>query len=207
MSELGEQIDKGEIREKYDDLYPKFQQLGEKIKEIIEHGLKSERNKIDYFSVKFRLKEFDSFIKKIIKKKCFENPFEAINDILGVRVITYFKSDRVKVREFITNEFELIKPVDDKSMALSLEEFGYQAIHCDVKLNKTRQKLPECNEYKDSCAEIQICTINQHAWSEIFHKMDYKPKDPSLKLPSELKRRLGLLISKNTITVDSYEYR
>lgn len=42
MPELSEQIDKGVIREKYDALYPKFQQLGEKIKVIIEHGLRSE---------------------------------------------------------------------------------------------------------------------------------------------------------------------
>ncbi|MFW9973211.1 MAG: tetratricopeptide repeat protein [Candidatus Odinarchaeota archaeon] len=143
----------------------------------------------------WRVKDFDSFFKKIIKnKKHQESPFETIYDILGVRIITFIKSDLELAKEIVQNEFELLEGPDDKSKKLSYKEFGYRSIHYVVKLNQERARLTECSDYKDLRAEIQIRTIVENAWAEIEHHWNYKPDDKDNKMDNILKHRLhGLM--------------
>ena len=143
----------------------------------------------------YRVKEFDSFLRKIIKNKKYqENPFETIDDILGVRIITFIKSDLDLVSKIVQNEFELLEGPDDKSMKSSYKEFGYRSIHYIVKLNQKRAELPECRDYKDLRAEIQIRTIIENAWAEIEHHWNYKPDKKDNKMDDILKHRLyGLM--------------
>lgn len=132
---------------------------------------------------------------KILKyKEYFKDPFGTIDDLLGVRIITFFKSDLTKVLKIIENEFEILEGPDDKSEKLNSTEFGYRSIHYIVKLNKKRADLSECSEYKDLRAEIQIRTIIENAWAEIDHHWNYKPDIEDKKLDEKFQRRLyGLM--------------
>lgn len=188
-----EEFKEGEIFKKYQELRPKFEQFCEKIKEIIEHELNSEENQIEHLPNIYRIKEFDSFLKKIHRKKCYDYPFDVINDLLGVRVITYYESDLKKVENLILDQFEQVEPPEDKKDDLSSSEFGYRSIHYIVKLDKKRKNLPECRDYRDLYAEIQIRTISQQAWAEIQHQLEYKPMEPNMEIPDDLKRRINRL--------------
>ena len=50
-----------------------------------------------------RVKEYDSFVRKILRKD-IDNP-EEINDLLGLRVICFILSDTKKVNEVIEKNF------------------------------------------------------------------------------------------------------
>ena len=135
-------------------------------------------------------------MEKILKNvKYQKDPFETIDDLLGVRVITFIKSDLDAVKKIIEKEFEVLKGPDDKVEKLSIHEFGYRSIHYIVKLNQKRAELPECGEYKDFRAEIQIRTNIENAWAEIEHHWNYKPDNEDNKLDEKLKRRLNGLMA------------
>ena len=134
-------------------------------------------------------------MKKILTDEKYQkNPFGTIDDLLGVRVITFIKSDLIAVSEIIEREFEILEGPVDKSEKLSTREFGYRSIHFIVKLNEKQSELPECSEYKDLKAEIQIRTIIENAWAEVEHHWNYKPDNEDILLDKPLKRRLyGLM--------------
>ncbi|MFX1317352.1 MAG: tetratricopeptide repeat protein, partial [Promethearchaeota archaeon] len=153
-----------------------------------------------------RIKNFESFSEKILRKQYFQNPFEDIKDILGLRIITYYESDLEKVIDIITNQFEILKGPIDKGELLKPSEFGYRSIHLIVSMNEKRKELPECREYKDLCAEIQIRTVIEHAWAEIQHHLDYKPDISKLELSDNLKRRLDSLMALFEIANREFDY-
>ena len=124
-----------------------------------------------------------------------ENPFGTIEDLLGVRVITFIKSDLFAVSEIIEKEFDILEGPDDKSEKLSTREFGYRSIHYIVKLNEKRAELPECSEYKELKVEIQIRTIIENAWAEVEHHWNYKPDNGDNLLDEALQRRLYALMA------------
>lgn len=195
-----DKIDIEKIREKYDDLKPKFKEFGKKIKEILEHELEREKFKIEHLPVQYRIKNFDSLIKKINYKHYFNDPLNETKDILGGRVITYYKSDLERVKQIIENQFEIIEGAEDMLDRLKIREFGYRSIHYIVRLNDDRKKLPECRKYKNLCAEIQLCTITEHIWAEIEHHLNYKTLNPENKLDINLERKLYALMALFEIT-------
>lgn len=63
----------------------------------------------------------------------------------------------------------------DKSQLIEQAEntFGYKGLHLDMKLDETREIMPEYSRYKDIVFEVQIRTIIQDAWSALDHKIKY----------------------------------
>ena len=134
-------FEEGRIEEKYQDLRPKFNNFGQKIKEILNSKLQEES--ILHFTIEYRVKSFESFLKKVHIKKYYDNPFEKITDLLGIRIITYFSSDLEKVNDIILNQFTVIKGPNNKINLLKISEFGYRSIHYLVKIDhkkKTKKK-------------------------------------------------------------------
>lgn len=138
----------------------------------------------DVNSFKYRLKEPEHLIEKIIRKRIlepsvvidFKNYRERITDLIGVRVLHLFKNDWQKIGAFINQEWKYIeRPViyiraGDNSM-LSSDDYqvkehwlGYRSIHYMVTLNLGKSSY---------IAEIQVRTIFEEAWSEIDHKLRY----------------------------------
>lgn len=130
-----------------------------------------------------RVKEYDSFVGKILRKD-IDNP-EEINDLLGLRVICFILSDTKKLNEVIEKNFSVVVKKDDKTEAYGSERFGYRSVHYIISISKDRQKLPEYEYHNDLKFEIQIRTILEHAWAEIEHDRNYKSVS---ELPSDLRR-------------------
>lgn len=129
-----------------------------------------------------REKNIESLKKKLTKvnengeiyfKEKNINTLNDIEDLAGVRAIFYLESEANKFINSIYEEFDS-KNIVHKS---KVEEKGYNATHLIVKLNKERLQLPEYSRYKDLRCEIQITTMLNHAWSEIEHKIIYKPEE------------------------------
>jgi len=136
-------------------------------------------------TIKIRVKSFDSYYKKILRK--LNNPESrdrafAINDLLGLRIVCPFIENLTTIESIIRGKYEL---VDEKRKGIhhTFKEFGYDSIHMIVKVPS--KVLARYRISEDIVCEVQLRTILQDAWAEVEHELVYKanfsPFDESLK--------------------------
>jgi putative GTP pyrophosphokinase len=138
-----------------------------------------------------RAKDPASFLKKaetlVNGKLKYKEPLSEIQDQIGARIITYFKSDVERIDAIVRRFF---KPIEFRDRVPESEwEFGYFGRHyvliipTDVKSGSIdRKTIPDF-------FELQVKTLFQHAWSEADHDVGYKPG--SIPLTPEEKRKLA----------------
>lgn len=136
-------------------------------------------------SVRYRVKDAEHLIEKIIRKKG-ENPerkitiatyLTEITDLIGIRVLHLFKEEWVTIHQNIIDTWNLKEDViayhragDDKNIfeenkCIPKEhKSGYRSIHYIIESQPTKLK---------TYAEIQVRTIFEEAWSEIDHTVRY----------------------------------
>lgn len=132
--------------------------------------------KVKIHSIPHRIKNIDSLITKIRKKK-IARPFDQIHDLVGFRVICLFLSDIEKIGKAIEAKFNVFDK-DDKINEEESKVFGYMSLHLKAKL---KQPLREEIDQKIANIpfEIQVRTIAQDAWASISHYLDYKTNNIS----------------------------
>lgn len=171
----------------YSQKRPLYELLSKKVRDLIDEVLHSE--KINYASIEFRAKTIESFKRKLEKGITFKP--EEMQDLAGIRIIGYVKSDIEKTTEIVKKLFEIDENRSmDKSAILGTDKVGYRSIHLIAKYPKERTKWIEYKQFEGLYFEIQIRTILQHAWAEIQHDRNYKFSGI---LPKEIQRRFSLL--------------
>lgn len=175
--------------EKYRDVKLLYNSLGENLKQVIEVLI--EEQKISYLSISYRIKEEESFIEKIDRKK-YSNPFEEIEDICGIRIICYYKTDVDKIGGIISSEFNVLES-QDKEDLLAADQFGYRSTHFIVKIEDSWAEIPNYRKLNGLKCEIQVRTVLMHSWAEIQHKLAYKKESF---IPEEIKRKLFRISAK-----------
>lgn len=177
------------IKETYQNKIPKYDKLGANLTQAIEILL--EEHSIQYLKVYYRIKETDSFIGKI-DRKGYNEPFEDIEDICGVRIICYYGSDTEKVCKIINEEFNVLTS-QDKEELLNPDQFGYRSHHFIVQVKNDWLLTPNYKGLEDLKAEIQIRTNLMHTWAEIEHELGYKKEED---IPAKFRRRFSRLSAK-----------
>ncbi len=136
---------------------------------------------IDKFSRKYQSKLED-------EKKEYEIR-DYITDLIGIRIICLYEKNIQEIGRTLTSNLRLIDSTDKSKLLEQTENtFGYKGLHLDLKLDATREIMPEYFIYKDLYFEVQIRTIIQDAWSVLDHKIKYKRS-----IPHGLKRRINSL--------------
>lgn len=145
------------------------------------------RNEMEgkYFirDVQSRTKSFDSILEKMRRT---DRPYEAFDDLAGVRVIINYLSDLSKVLDFINTDGGFkVTNTDDRTQQPGFG--GYRACHMTVQvlaphLADKEGKYPLC--------EIQIRTSYQDSWSVKTHALTYKQERD---VPPDLLNLLELL--------------
>ena len=181
--------DNDSLIKKYFYLFPKYNRLGENVKEVLENKLNSED--ISYVYVDARVKKLNQFIKKIERKK-YKEPFSQTEDLCGIRIICFFQNDVEKIGEIIKKEFKVLS-TSDKQKEVESTAFGYRSKHYIIKIKKNWCKIPNYEGMDDLKVEIQVRTILMHAWAEIEHKLAYKKETH---IPPQFRRRFSLLSAK-----------
>jgi len=144
-----------------------------------------------------RVKERDECIKKFNEK--YRAGLETnvqeyrildhITDLIGVRVVCLYEDDIEKIKELLSDHFEVVDITDKIAQIENTENsFGYKGLHLDLKLNEKRKGLPEYSQFVDLGFEVQVRTIIQDSWSVLDHKIKYKKS-----IPINLKRRINSL--------------
>lgn len=168
-------------REKIDINDKKF----EKVMFLYRAALKELKTKIDilqeelklfsgYEPVEYvitRIKKPESILNKLERKNLeptYENMFEKIDDIAGIRIVCNFKSDVYKLVDIISS-FQDVRLLDKKDYLKNPKTSGYRSYHIilEVPVNFSSGIM-----YVK--VELQIRTLAMDFWASLEHKLKYK---------------------------------
>ncbi|MGN6575922.1 MAG: DUF429 domain-containing protein [Nocardioides sp.] len=148
---------------------------------------------INYLSVTGRAKSVASFAAKADRTldgvPLFRDPLEEITDQIGVRVITYLRSDVTAVADLLDDQLRVLDDRDMGQETARQGRFGYASRHLLVSVDPVRGAAPEA--LRGRRAQVQVRTVLQHAWAEFEHAIRYKGTIPEEHVP-ELDRRFTL---------------
>lgn len=124
-----------------------------------------------------RAKSTSSFMTKAHKldesgKRKYNDPINEIQDQVGARIVTFYKSDVERIRDAVLGFCRSIEhkhhipPTDN--------QFGYEGVHFILLLPRELITPTLENENLPRVFELQIKTLFQHAWSEAEHDLAYK---------------------------------
>ena len=128
----------------------------------------------DYEPVEYvitRLKKPESILDKLQRKNLdenYENMFEKIEDIAGLRIVCNFKSDVYKLVDIISG-FQDVRILDKKDYMKNPKTSGYRSYHIilEVPVNFSSGIM-----YVK--VELQIRTLAMDFWASLEHKLKYK---------------------------------
>ena len=178
-------MDASQIATKWKEEEPKLKKLGEKVVSFLKDAL---YKKEMHPEISYRTKEIQSIIKKIQRKSKEKSyTYDDLRDKLGVRVVCPFLSDLDIVDSIINTSF-IVRKVEKKKEQIDFNRLDYQSNHYDVSIKA------DVIDFDDSnfIFEIQVRTMNQHAWANSAHILYYKQ---DIVLPDEMKHRIYRLLS------------
>ena len=139
--------------------------------DILQEEMKlfSEYEPVEY--VITRLKKPESIISKLERKNLsltYQNMFDNIDDIAGLRIVCNFKSDVYKLVDIISG-FQDVKILYKKDYMKEPKTSGYRSYHiiAEVPVNFSSGIM-----YVK--VEIQIRTLAMDFWASLEHKLKYK---------------------------------
>jgi putative GTP pyrophosphokinase len=151
--------------------------------------------------ISFRTKDLLSIVKKVKKKQSEkEYSYDHLNDKLGLRIICSYKEDLDKVDSFLRNNF-IIKKAEYKKDILDFDKLDYTSNHYDASIRTDIGTFKTIAHLENLVFEIQVRTLNQHAWSNTAHSLAYKQEADIHPL---LKRRVYRLLSLYEIADDEF---
>jgi ppGpp synthetase/RelA/SpoT-type nucleotidyltranferase len=160
--------------------------------EALELSLKGHFNaqpRID--RVNARAKSVDRFLAKaqatVDGQPKYAEPLRQIQDQIGARIITFYRSDVERVSEIVLKYY---RPIENRALVPESEwEFGYFGQHFVLLIPSDVIDPSIDRTLMPQFFELQVKTLFQHAWSEANHDLGYKPGD--IPLSSDAKRRLA----------------
>ncbi len=137
-------------------------------------------------SIKSRVKDYDSIIRKVIRKKIprtLESIEANIHDIAGVRVICSFEDDIYRLANCLLQQDD-ITLIQRKDYIKNPKPSGYRSLHLIVSVPIFLE-----DEKKNVHVEVQLRTIAMDFWASLEHKLKYK-KNLSPEIQEALTREL-----------------
>lgn len=166
----------------FDSTRPIFARLEIEVNFIIERSIEDAALKIH--SVSSRVKERNSFIKKI-ERKSYAHPQNEIEDCVGFRIVCLFLADLKRLDDLVHKSFKVLRSENKAEGSTDdASEFGYMSHHYICSLPEGYSG-PRYDDLKEIVFEIQCRTILMDAWANVSHHLDYKGE---ASIPSHLKR-------------------
>jgi ppGpp synthetase/RelA/SpoT-type nucleotidyltranferase len=153
-----------EARTRFIDERPQFEALARRVEGEIRALVRARGFDCQ---VSGRAKDVASFVGKCICKG-YSHPWEQVTDKVGVRITVGDPRSIASIVALLPDQYEVLS-VEDKSVALRKDEkIGYSGVHVQVRVAADTATVGgEC--------EIQVRTAAQNLWSEMSHKLLYKP--------------------------------
>ena len=126
-------------------------------------------------TIKYRVKSFESYYAKLlhlVRSASHDHPDSVcVTDIIGMRVVCPFIEDVALAERCIRSQFQ-VGEIDRKGAEFSVREFGYESVHCLIRVSD--DLLESFHLAGPFDCEVQIRTILQDAWAEVEHELVYK---------------------------------
>jgi len=191
------------LRSWYDEKVPIYKPLVEKLENICREILNKEA--IDYVLIEARLKDFESFEKKLVRKG-YRNP-EEVADLAGVMIVGSVLSNAELISKKIKSgkEFQIDwDKSEDHAIKLAEDRVGYRGKnYVSVFREEAFGSTDEYRKFKGLRFEIQTKTLLDYAWSTIEHDRNYKTAD-DLTEKNDIRRRFKL--AAGTLELVDYEF-
>ncbi len=176
-------------------LHSRLDPIFSKLLSALETDLRSNLKLISMPSYKARVKNFESYyrkLKKINNSNSSTSEIPLINDLLGLRVICPFLEDVSIIENQLTKMYSVVE-IEKKGAERNFSEFGYESIHVLIEVPKALIQEKCTKEEilllpKEVLCEVQIRTVLQDAWAEVEHELIYKAEFSPFDLP--LRRKL-----------------
>jgi len=174
----------GRLKPRYDELAVFLRELMEALAEGL--GL--------HPIVQARAKSMESFAEKIARPgKSYSDPLCQITDFCGVRVIVHTLDELDALESVLGACLDIDRGnSEDKLGRLRSGEFGYRSRHYIVSLREGAVfpvSVPErAAELMGLKAELQLRTMAQHIWADLYHELGYKNE---FRLPAKWERELA----------------
>lgn len=153
-------------------------------------------DKLHVDKISCRVKTIDSYMGKINKERDgklkYETPIKEIQDLIGARVVVYYKQTADEIFDYLSKYFSVVERT--RVIPDEPSKFGYEGIHLVCFISPII-----FNKYKGETLlpdffELQIKTLYQHAWGQAEHGLGYKP---GVKLESDEKRKLAFIAAQS----------
>lgn len=187
---------------KLKEVYEKRREKYEQMCFVVESILRARTKEVGLMPPEFqrRVKTFEAFLGKIQEKRDngepIKEPFADIEDIAGSRANCLFEEDVEAICSLIEDggDFDVCSKTQIESTAIKRfkrvgtllgeggwqeepeekKRIGYNATHYIVKLTPARTQHIEYRNLRDIKCEIQVKTIQDHAWAQVDHRLRYK---------------------------------
>lgn len=187
-----------EVESKWKLEKPIYEALGSEVQIF----LKNEILRREVFpEITYRTKDLLSIIKKIERKSIEKKySYDDLKDKLGLRVICSF-SNQLEMIDKIIHENFIVEKAEYKKDDLDFDKLDYTSNHYDLKINSSKILTENEEAFKNLVFELQVRSINQHAWSSSAHTLTYKKES---EIPPNLKRKVYRLLSLYEIADDEF---
>lgn len=140
----------------------------------IENEIALKLNKIGlFFRIFSRSKSKQSFEKKVSAGNRRDDG-RKIQDIIGIRVVCYFRKDEEIVEKILKKMYVL----DNESVTChSAETFCPRCNNFVLKINDSNRIINLNDSLIDQTFEVQVRTVFSEGWHEVEHDMRYKHKE------------------------------
>lgn len=192
---------RGALLHRYQESLPTFEGIMAEVRRAMEQVLVARDLRV---TLRARVKSFESLYAKLIRlgRKSGADAVSARGpagtvsayDIVALRIVCPFLEDVARAEAGIREVFS-VEEIERKGSHYSVREFGYESVHCLIRLpdEMTRRFLLA----EDFACEVQIRTILQEAWAEVEHELVYKAT--ATPFDETLKRKLAALNANLTL--------
>lgn len=153
----------GDARTRFASERPLYQQLADSVADQLRSDLREEGVPA---VTKGRAKDVASFVGKCLRKN-YDDPWGQVTDKAGVRVTVENVGDVPKVSALVRNRWSVVDEQDKTKNLWDEDKVGYGGMHLQV-------EMPDGPVVGGQC-EIQVRSAAQNLWSEMSHRLLYKP--------------------------------
>ena len=177
------------ILQEYEDNLPRFREVEAQVRETLRRTFQEAG--LAVAAIESRVKGHDSFAGKLELKGHKYNSLANLTDILGLRVITFYIDDVVKVASAVERLFTIDwENSVDKRKIHEIDSFGYLSLHYICSIPDFPYRF-----------EIQMRTLLQHAWANMDHDTGYKS---GVEIPKRYLRNMSRLAGMLELVDDEF---
>ena len=181
------------ILDEYHEKLPLFERMQSLILKKIRSSL--DENHVLIAALESRIKTETSLAGKLERKGYKYHSLGDITDVLGVRIVTFYSNEVALISAHVEQllDIDWENSIDNRKM-LETDRFGYLSLHYICRIPEKIYKDPDMPELNQIRFELQIRSLLQHAWANLYHDMGYKiDVEVPIAYQRDMSRLAGLL--------------